>query len=99
MILRDLEDELTEGLACLQVGDMIDDWSVEYSDRSEARYVQVRCGAGRFSVRIAAHPVQRPGPQFCLGPHAGADSADVTDAIQAVTEWALAMRSASGGVG
>lgn len=93
--LRDIEHELRLGLNRLYAWDEIDRWTVEYSAASEARYYTAHVGMATYQVRLASHPVQRPGPQLLLGDHAGADSSDPVAAVQAVRQWAKDIRTAS----
>lgn len=93
--LWDIEQKLRLGLNRLYAWGRIDRWTLERSAASEARYFTAHVGTATYQVRLASHPVQRPGPQFLLGDHAGADSSDPADAVKAVRQWAKDIRAAS----
>lgn len=93
------EQQLAAALNGLVNTGVIDAWSRQESPASEAVYFKADYGKGDFTIRLAQHPVQRPGPQFLLGEHAGADSADPADAVQAVRQWAEDMKAAARSLG
>lgn len=96
-MVTELVNRVLADLRDMQQSGLVSAFCVERSDRSEAVYITAYAPPApplpepKFTIRIAGHPVTAPGPQFLLGAHPGADSADAADAIRDLRDWATMM--------
>lgn len=96
-MVTELVNRVLADLRDMQQSGLISAFCVERSDRSEAVYITAYTAPApmlpepKFTIRIAGHPVTAPGPQYLLGNHPGADSADAQDAVRHLREWATMM--------